>query len=262
MLARTIVAAVLLSSTAAFADGALDQIRARGKLVVSTKNDAKKEHKDPAHFDKRGFELDLARAITRRLFGDESHLEVRIVARPVRLPMLATGSVDLVISMIPVTPENASQCDFSHPYFSSGLSLLLREHAQPTSLKDLAGKTIAFRRQSYNRYGDELQRLADANGVTLAIRYFPTFAAAASAVATGEVAAMGGNFVDLDAYRKAHGGFAVNATLLEERRVAVAVKKGNDDLLRLVNDTIDDLKKTGELRRMTEKWHLPYLLPE
>jgi ABC-type amino acid transport substrate-binding protein len=71
---------------------------------------------------------------------------------------------------------------------------------------------------------------------------------------------MGGNFVDLDAWRAQHPGFRVNAELLEERRVAVAVRKGDEDLLALVNQVIDELRKSGELRRMTEKWRLPYLL--
>jgi ABC-type amino acid transport substrate-binding protein len=133
--------------------------------------------------------------------------------------------------------------------------------ARPMSLKDLAGKTIAFREQSFNNYGAELQRIADEGGVKLTVRYYPSFADAVAAVGKGEAVAMGGNFVDLDAYRKAHAGFRVNATLLEERRVAVAVKKGDADLLRVVNETIDGLKKTGALKRMTDKWHLPYLLP-
>lgn len=261
MLRRSVLALVLLVAAAARADGGLASIRARGKLIVATKNDARRPHKDPAHFEKRGFELELAHAIARRLFGDPSRLEVRILSRPVRLPMLAAGAVDLVISMIPVTADNQRQCDFSHPYFASGLSLLLQKGARPLRLADLAGKTIAFRKQSYNRYGDELERLAGARGVALAVRYFATIDEAAAAVARGEVAAMGGDFVDLDAYRQAHAGFYVDDTLLEARRVAVAVRKGNVELLGLVNATIDELERTGELRRMTQKWHLPYLLP-
>jgi ABC-type amino acid transport substrate-binding protein len=48
--------------------------------------------------------------------------------------------------------------------------------------------------------------------------------------------------------------------MLEERRVAVAVKKGDDDLLSVVNQVIDELRKSGELRKMIERWRLPYLL--
>ncbi|HZS35221.1 MAG TPA: transporter substrate-binding domain-containing protein, partial [Polyangia bacterium] len=132
--------------------------------------------------------------------------------------------------------------------------------AAPLAAGDLAGKTIAFRKQSFNDYGAELERIARERGVALRVRYYPTFDAAVKAIAAGEAAAVGGNFVDLDAYRKEHPGFAVNADLLEERRVAVAVKKGDAELLGLVNQTIDELARSGELKRMTEKWHLPYLL--
>ena len=250
----------LFAKSTARADKLAD-IRARGRLVVSVKNDAKHPHKDPAHFDKRGFEIELVHALAKKLVGDETKLELRMLSRPVRLPMVVAGSVDLVVSMIPVTKENAAQVDFSHPYFASGLSLLLRAGAPPMKLQDLDGKIIAFRKQSFNDHGGELTHLMAARGLTITVRYFPSTAAAVQAVATGEAAAMGGNFVDLDAWRKEHPGFTVDATLLDERAVAVAVKKGEPALLRAVNDTIDELRQSGELKRMTEKWHLPYLLP-
>ena len=88
-----IVAALCAVCSAAQADK-LAEIRARGRLIVSVKNDAKHPHKDPAHFDKRGFEVELAHALAAKILGDASKLELRMLARPVRLPMLATGGVD------------------------------------------------------------------------------------------------------------------------------------------------------------------------
>lgn len=252
--------AALVSSTAR-AD-ALADIRARGRLVVSVKNDAPHPHKDPAHFDKRGFELELVHALAARIVGDPAKVELRLLARPVRLPMLAAGGVDLVVSMIPVSDDNARQCDFSHPYFAAGMSLLLRDGAaRPRTLDALAQKTIAFRKQAFNDHGAELLRLTKARGIAVTVRYFPTFDEAAAAVARGQAAAMGGNFVDLAAWQKSHAGFVVDATLFDERAIAVAVKKGEHALLEAVNATIDALSRSGELERMTLKWHLPYLLP-
>jgi putative glutamine transport system substrate-binding protein len=264
---RLAVAALLLAATAlplfparvAHADQ-LATIRARGRLVVSVKNDANHPHKDPAHFDKRGFEVELAHTLAATLVGDASKLELRILARPVRLPMLAAGNVDLVVSMIPVTPENAALVDFSHPYFASGLSLMVRGAARPT-LASLDGKTVAFRKQSFNDYGGELERVARERNLKITVRYYPTAEKAAEAVTRGEAAAMGGNFVDLTAFAKEHAGFTVDAGLLEERAVAVAVKKGEPSLLAAVNTSIDELRRSGALARLTTKWHLPYLLP-
>lgn len=258
---RPTVALLLVSVAATAHADKLAEIRARGTLVVSVKNDAKHPHKDPAHSDKRGFEVELVHALAKKIVGDENKVELRILSRPVRLPMLVAGSVDLVVSMIPVTPANAAQVDFSHPYFAQGLSLLLRDGAAHLTLADLDGKTIAFRKQSFNDHGAELTRLAAEHGFKVSVRWFPSTAEAAGAVARGEVAAMGGNFVDLDAWRKAHAGFAVDGSLLDERMVAVAVKKGEAALLRAVNEAIDGLRASGELERMTARWHLPYLLP-
>lgn len=190
---RWLVMASVLVSAGAYAGGKLDQIRARGKLIVSVKNDTNHAHKDPAHAQKRGFEIELAQAIARRLLGDGARVELRLLARPMRLPMLASGAVDLVISMIPVTADNARQCDLSYPYFSSGLSLLTLAGAPAAALSTLAGKTVAFRK---------LQRLAVERGIELEVRYYPTFAGAINAVMKGEAAAMGGSFVELDGYRR------------------------------------------------------------
>jgi putative glutamine transport system substrate-binding protein len=252
--------AVALWGASARADRLAD-IRARGRLVVSVKNDAKHPHKDPAHFDKRGFEVELVHALARKIVGDGDKVELKMLSRPVRLPMLASGAVDLVVSMIPVSDDNGKLCDFSHPYFVSGMSLLVRDGAKPLTLAELDGKTVAFRKQSFNDHGAELVRVAKERGLHVVVKYFPTFEAAVAAVTRGEAVAMGGNFVDLEAWRKTHRGFVVDTTLLEERAVAVGVKKGEAALLKLVNDAIDELKRSGDLERMTLKWHLPYLLP-
>jgi putative glutamine transport system substrate-binding protein len=255
-----VVLAFLLAAVAARADGSLDRIRARGKLVVSVKNDAARPHRDPAHVQKRGFELELAHALARRLLGDEQKLELRILARPARLPMLGLGSVDLVISMIPINTDIGRRYDLSHPYFASGLSLMTRKEATLTGLDGLRGQVVAVLKQGFNDHGAELARLADARGVPLTTRYFPSFDAAAQAVARGEAAAMVGNFVDLDAYQRSHPELRVVAGLLEPSRYGVAVRKGDAALLQAVNDTIDELARNGTLEAMTRRWKLPYLL--
>ena len=259
-LALAAAALVACLTTTARADR-LAEIRARGRLIVSVKTDAKHPHKDPAHFDKRGFELELAHTLAQKILGAPEKLELRMLPRPARLPMLAAGSVDLVISMIPVTPQNAAVVDFSHPYFESGLSLLARAGAAPRALAELAGKTIGFRKQSYNDPGSELRRAAQARGVDVQVRYFPSMADAQAALDAGQIAAIGGNGVDLGAWARAHAGLAVDTALFPRTDVAVAVKKGEPALLHAVDAAIDELHRSGALAAMTTRWHLPYQLP-
>ena len=237
--------------------GRLDEIRARGKLVVSVKNDAKRPHRDPAHEAKRGFELELVHALAASLAGAGDKVELRILARPVRLPMLDLGSVDLVVSMIPVTDETRASFALSHPYFAAGLSLLVRADSTTTKLEELRGKTVAVLKQGFNDHGAELTRVAKARGVPLTARYYPSFDAAAEAVRSGEAAALAGSSVDLDLYRQSHAGFRFAGEPLQRTEYAVAMKKGDDALVAAVNDVIDRLQQSGELARMATRWHLP-----
>ena len=46
-------------------------------------------------------------------------------------------------------------------------------------------------------------------------------------------------------------------TLTPRKDYAIAVKKGNDDLLSLVNSVISELQTTGELKRLAEKANFP-----
>jgi putative glutamine transport system substrate-binding protein len=248
---------LLLVTSGAWA-GQLETIRARGKLIVSVKNDANRPHKDPAHQEKRGFELDLTRALAKKLVGDESKVELKLISRPSRLPMLGMGNVDLVISMIPINAENQRQYDLSHPYFESGLALLVTKGSPTNGIDGLKDTMVAVLQQGFNNYGTEIERAAQKRNLKLKTRYYPSFDDAAQAVARGEASAMVSNFVDLSAYAKTHPEYRI--VFLEPRLHAVAVKKGEATLLRAVDETIDSLKRSGELKRMTEKHQLPYLL--
>lgn len=53
------------------------------------------------------------------------------------IPALKTGKVDLVISSMTATPERAKSIDFSDPYLSTGLCLLLKKDSTAKGIADL-----------------------------------------------------------------------------------------------------------------------------
>jgi ABC-type amino acid transport substrate-binding protein len=96
----------------------VSQVRQRNRLVVSLKKHGDpdpRRHQDPLHFQKRSFELELANAIARRL-GD-SHLEIRELRGPERLPALTDGQVDLVIAMVAIPDVPSKDVAYSEPYY-------------------------------------------------------------------------------------------------------------------------------------------------
>jgi polar amino acid transport system substrate-binding protein len=63
------------------------------------------------------------------------------------VPALKTGKIDLIISSMTATPERAQSIDFSDPYLTTGLCLLVNKNAGIHSIADAdaAGKAIAVK---------------------------------------------------------------------------------------------------------------------
>jgi polar amino acid transport system substrate-binding protein len=117
----TLVAALLMLCGRAEADG-LDQIAAKGVLVVGTKADYQ-----PFGFRDDsgaivGFEPDLARDIADAL---GVKLELVSVVSTSRIPLLIEGKLDLIIATMNDTPERRKLIDIIEPgYYASGVNVL------------------------------------------------------------------------------------------------------------------------------------------
>ncbi|MGC1480053.1 MAG: transporter substrate-binding domain-containing protein [Chthoniobacterales bacterium] len=91
-----------------------------------------------------GVSVDLARAL-----GDHLGRPVRIENLPFvgLIPALQSGKIDLILSSMTETPERAQSIDFSDPYLSTGLALLVGSASTVETVNDLdrPGRTIAVR---------------------------------------------------------------------------------------------------------------------
>lgn len=243
----------------ALAAGKLDEIRARDVLRVSVKNEGavtRTEHNDPAHFQKRNFEIELAGHIAKRILGDEKKLDLQVFKRRYRLPAVADGTVDIGISMFRVDEENRALVDFSKPYYSGGLAVLQKAGAPIQTPADLDGKTIVAMEEKSHDPGGELQALAAAQGAKVEIEYVSRFDDGIEMIESGEVAGMVAMHANLDAFiADGHAGYH-RSPLLSHEEYAVAVRKGDDDLLAVVNEVIAELKGSGQLAATLAKYQL------
>ena len=237
----------------------LNEIIARGVLRVSVKNEGsldRSEHNDPAHFQKRGFELDLARAIAKRILGDESKIEFKMLRRRQRLAAVADGTVDIGISMFAVNEENQAQVAFSEPYYEGGQAVMQKSQSTVHAISDLNGMKIVALDEKMNDPGGELQRLAAKQGVHVDIMRVPTFKEGIDALEANQVDGMVSEIANLDAYIADGHPNLKHSGLLSHKHYAVAIRKNDTDLLVLINDVIGQLKKSGHLNAMLEKWGL------
>jgi ABC-type amino acid transport substrate-binding protein len=91
-----------------------------------------------------GFEVDLAREVVRRLFGDEIAIEfVRVSARQ-RPTALADGMVDLMIRNSSFQPDRTSWGEWTNTfYFVDGQRLMVRADNPASTYNDLGGVAVA-----------------------------------------------------------------------------------------------------------------------
>ena len=252
-------------ATASPAAGRAAVISARGRLIVSAKKDDAPGGvlKDPAHFQKRNYELSIAGEIARRLIGDPGRVELLLLPKPERIPSVENGDADLVISMIPASEENKKTIDLSTPYATGGMALMTRSGSGILKFEDLNGKRAAVAMEEQSDLRDAFSRIARERGLTIGVDAYPSFEDAAKAVGDGRAAALVSNSINITVYVAASAGqFLRVGGLLTSEQYAVGVRKGEAELLRVVNSVIEELRRTGELRKLAEKAGFPYELPD
>jgi polar amino acid transport system substrate-binding protein len=127
---RTIVGLGLFSLAAtsaqvASAQGKLQEVLKRGKIIVGTGSTNPPWHFRDEKGELAGFDIDISRMVAKGLFGDPSKIEFVNQASDARIPNITTNRVDLTCQFMTVTAARAQQVAFTIPYYREGVSLML-----------------------------------------------------------------------------------------------------------------------------------------
>lgn len=106
-------------------------------------------YKDPTTGYYVGMEADLARLIAEELGLSP---EFTTVTHSNRLEMVAMGNLDLVIATCTVTEERKQRFDFSIPYFTDMVGVMVRKSSQIRKLSDLKDQTVGVGRNTNTPY--------------------------------------------------------------------------------------------------------------
>ncbi|CUH95919.1 Major cell-binding factor [Propionispora sp. 2/2-37] len=256
--ATTLVAAGCGSSAPSATSGGGDAadikaIKDRGVLKVGVKVDVPKfGFKDPQTGKVDGMEIDLAKSIAKKILGDENKVEVQAVTAKTRGPLLDNGEIDLVIATFTITEERKQSYNFSDPYFIDGVALMVKKDSGIKSLKDLDGKKIGVAQSATSKKA--LVEEADKLGVKPSYLEFGTYPEIKTALDSGRVDCFSVDAAIL------YGYLDDSTEILPDRyspqKYGIASKKSNTDLAKLVNDTVGEMQKSGELDKLIQKWGL------
>jgi polar amino acid transport system substrate-binding protein len=115
----------------------LDEVRARGKLIVGVTSEA-----PPFGFidDKGelvGFDIDVAKLVAKATFGDESKIELFKQGFAARWPNVQNGTIDFGIMVTTVYADRAQQVAFTRPYIDSGIVVVVKKDSPIRTIADL-----------------------------------------------------------------------------------------------------------------------------
>jgi putative glutamine transport system substrate-binding protein len=249
-----LVGLVAVSCIAATSDSPdIKAIKERGVLKVGVKVDVPKfGYRDPKTQKIDGFEVDIARTIAKKIFGNKNKIDLQAVNAKTRGPLLDNGEVDLVIATFTITDERKKSYNFSDPYFTDGVGLLVKKASKIKGLKDLNGKKIGVAQSATSKAAIQVE--ADKLGIKVEFSEFATYPEIKAALDSGRVDCFSVDGSILNGYLDR------STVILPDRfspqNYGVASKKGNDGLAQLVNETINEMKTSGQIDKLIKKWKL------
>ncbi len=226
----------------------LSSIRSKGYIVVGTEGTWSPYTYHNENDELVGFEVEVAKYI-----ADYIGVEVRYSETEWSsiFASLDAGQIDIVVNGVSYTEERAEKYDFSEPYnYSQYAFLTLADNDELQSLEDVKGKIAA------NDPTSSIGKFAEDNGATL--DEVSEFAQSVSEVKNGRADLTFGTTVGLTDYLKQHPEdkdvLKVITVSDPEPNAYVPVVKGNDELVKVINEAIKAAKEDGTLSKLALKY--------
>lgn len=192
-----------------------------------------------------GIDMDIAQAIADKL-GKE--LKIQNMDFDGALLAVQQGKVDFVAAGVSVSEERKEKMDFSIDYVDS-TEVVVVNNAQPAvaaaSDADLADKVVGVQQ------GNIADFYVEANISAKEIKRYTKFAQAAEDLKNGKIDCIVMDQYPAEELVKANPELSILDGALFQDKYAIAVKKGNKELLDQINSVIQELKDNGKIEEFT-----------
>lgn len=194
--------------------------------------------------DLTGFEVELVNLIAESL-GAKS--EWKVQGFDTLLIGLGQDRFDLVASSHGITDERAKVVDFSKPHYCTG-GVIVSRSDKIKSLSHLKDRNVVV------QVGTTYLKWLGKNGITKAKTY-PKDTDALQNLLMGRADAwVTDKFVALDAIKANPNAKLLLGDMVFEEKVAMAVAKGNKDLLQATNASLEKLLSDGRYAALSQKY--------
>ncbi len=238
ILAIVLTAGVLVGCSSSNSDKkvyrTLDEIKDSKKVNIGVFSDKNPFGYVDENGKYQGYDVYFAERI-----GKDLGVEINYVSTEAanRVEYLETGKVDIVLANFTVTEERAQKVDFALPYMNVALGVVSPESKVITDLSQIGAddRVIVIS-------GTTAETYLEKNYPDIKLQKFDTYATAKTSFENGTGVAWANDNTEVIAYAIENPGYVVGIPSLgSQDTIAPAVSKGNESLLKWINDEIKSL---------------------
>lgn len=238
-------------------------IKARGQLNAGVKKDVPGYgYFDPATGTYEGMEIDLCYQVAAAIFGvscDEARERDLVaftdVTPKTRGPLIDNDQLDIVCATYTITPDREKSWDFSEPYRTDYVGLMVKKRAGFTRIADLDGKIIGVS-QGATTQGNIEQMLKDEHiDATPEFLAFSGYPIIKSSLDAGNIDCFAMDRSTLSGYMNETVELLQPEVKFGEQRYGIATKK-DSDLSAVVDQAVLACQASGWLDEEIDTWGL------
>ncbi|HEU5473033.1 MAG TPA: transporter substrate-binding domain-containing protein [Actinophytocola sp.] len=194
-----------------------------------------------------GFDIDLVDLVAKKLGVTQDVIDTPFDGIQSGADFSA-GKCDLSSAGMTITDARKQNIDFSDPYFDATQALLVKKGSGIDDLSKLSGKKLGVQ----NSTTGQEYATKNASGANLVV--FEDLGLLLTAVETGQVdAGINDNGVLYD-WIKEKTDFEVSKEFDTGEQYGIGLKKGNAELLKVINEVLAEAKSSGQYDTIYEKW--------
>ena len=191
-----------------------------------------------------GIDADIARAIADQM-GME--LEIQDMAFDSLIPAIQSGKADFAAAGMTVNEERLRNVDFTETYAEAAQVIIVKEGSAIAAPADLTGKKIGVQTGTTGDiYADDVENAE--------VQRFNKVIEAVMALTQDKLEAVIIDREPAKVFVKENEGLKILDEAFTEEEYAIAIKKGNTELLEKMNAAIKELKESGELQKIVDKY--------
>ncbi|MCA1972576.1 MAG: cystine ABC transporter substrate-binding protein [Caenispirillum sp.] len=226
----------------------LDQIKERGSILIGVEGTYPPFNYTDEKGELIGFEVDFAKAV-----AEEMGVKAEFV--PTKWDGMLAGldseRFDAIMNQVTITPEREQKYDFTQPYTVSGIQIITTKDKadELTTPQALEGQAVGV------GLGTNYEEWLRENAPGADVRTYEGNVASLQDLRVGRLdALLNDRLMAGYLLRQSDGSVVAAGEPFAKQRMGIAIRKGNPELQKALNDAVDSLRQSGELAEISKEW--------